>query len=482
MEEQKKYGVFRIEKVKLCDGGGTIGRLKHAFREFDNDSFDPELSKKNRNILCDSAAEAMESYKKRIKKITTENYKPQKNAVGLYECLFTSTAGAIPKDREEEFIEQTYKQLCRTFGKDNILAGTVHRDETTVHTHWFITPIFNTTTILRRTREEKKNGTCRTITQPQLNATHWTGSPALMSQLQDIMWAGIFQHFGLERGEVELTAERSKKKKNVRSDIRKRDIVLSQKEKELEQEEQTLAKHRETQNKRDEVFLEQERAFQKEKADYKSEMETALQKAVERYAKLTKSEKFNNAIFPQLPNPESKESVWLYHLRIKSIFDAVVSKARDFYEQIISIKKIHKEEILKLKNDYKTNLEKVKADAEKEKQTAVEKAVLAKETEKDETINSLKKALQSEKSEKEKWYNIVFKKFTIKIEGKPMEIQKGLSDAYLEKSKRLDEWEKRDGDELISLGTSYKKFRVHNWKDYLLAKSRHRTIGHGMSR
>ena len=47
MDEQKKYGIFRIEKIKLCDGGEAMGRLKHAFREFKNDSFDPELTEKN---------------------------------------------------------------------------------------------------------------------------------------------------------------------------------------------------------------------------------------------------------------------------------------------------------------------------------------------------------------------------------------------------------------------------------------------------
>ena len=31
MEEQKNYGIFRIEKIKLCDGGEAMGRLKHAF-------------------------------------------------------------------------------------------------------------------------------------------------------------------------------------------------------------------------------------------------------------------------------------------------------------------------------------------------------------------------------------------------------------------------------------------------------------------
>ena len=236
MEEKKLYGIFRIEKVKLCDGGEIMGRLKHAFREFNNDSFDPELTKYNNTFFFQTAKEVMKAYKDRVRSITTEKYKPPKNAVGIYECMFTSTAGAISKEREQEFFERTCKQLCQTFGKENVLAGTVHRDETTVHTHWFITPIFNTTSVLRRTKEEKENGTCRTITQPQLNATHWTGSPALMSELQDTMWESVFNHFGLERGEVELTSDRTKKKKNVRSDIRRRDKILTVRERELETE------------------------------------------------------------------------------------------------------------------------------------------------------------------------------------------------------------------------------------------------------
>lgn len=49
------------------------------------------------------------------------------------------------------------------------------------------------------------------------------------------------------------------------------------------------------------------------------------------------------------------------------------------------------------------------------------------------TINSLKEEVQKEKSEKEKWYTMLFKKFTIKIGGQPVEVNKGLTDAYIEK-------------------------------------------------
>ena len=489
MDEQKKYGIFRIEKVKLCDGGETMGRLKHAFREFDNDSFDPELTKNNESFLLHTAKEVMKAYKNRIKEITTDKYKPPKNSVGIYECIFTSTAGAIPKEREDEFFKRTYNQLCELFGKDNVLAGAVHRDETTVHTHWFITPIYNTTSVLRRTKEEKKNGTCRTTTLPKLNATHWTGSPTLMSELQDKMWEGIFQHFGLERGEVELTADRTKKKKNVRADIKKRDLTLARKEEALEREaekqkieEESLIQQAEEQLKRDEALLNEKAAFQKMKVDFEDEMETASQKAIEKYDEYIKSEKFNAADFPSLPVPEYKEGAFRYHLRIKPLFNAIVSKAKEFWGQIKSVEKRHRTEIEKLKDEHEFDLEKVKARAETEKQAAIQKAVLAKTAENNATVNSLKQEIEKEKCEKEKWHAMLFKKFTIKIGDRPVEINQGLRDAYLEKSKQLAEWENRNGDELISLGTNYKKLHVKNWGEYVVRKVRPKVIDHGISR
>lgn len=76
-----------IEKIKLCDDGEAMGRLKHAFREFKNDSFDPELTKKNLSFQYSSVKEVMKAYKERGQSITTEKYKLSKNAVGLYECI-----------------------------------------------------------------------------------------------------------------------------------------------------------------------------------------------------------------------------------------------------------------------------------------------------------------------------------------------------------------------------------------------------------
>ncbi len=102
--------------------------------------------------------------------------------------------------------------------------------------------------------------------------------------------------------------------------------------------------------------------------------------------------------------------------------------------------------------------------------------------EKDETINSLKEEIQKERTEKEKWYTILFRKFTIKISGNPVEVNKGLTDAYIEKSTQLAEWENRDGDELINIGNNYKKLHAHNWKDFLKLKSKAKTVANNIGR
>ena len=146
------------------------------------------------------------------------------------------------------------------------------------------------------------------------------------------------------------------------------------------------------------------------------------------------------------------------------------------------MEKRHRTEIEKLKDEHEFDLEKVKARAETEKQAAIQKAVLAKTAENDATVNSLKEEIEKEKCEKEKWHTMLFKKFTIKIGDRPVEINQGLRDAYLEKSKQLAEWENRNGDELISLGSNYKKLHVKNWGEYVVRKVRPKVIDHSMSR
>lgn len=476
MSDNKAYGIFRIEKVKLSDGGGLWGRAKHAFREFKNTSFDPELTKQNECYLVESSQELLKKYKSRITGITTDTYKPPKNAVGIYECIFTSTAGKIAKEQEKDFIGDCYVQLANTFGKENVLAGVVHRDETTVHMHWFVTPIYNTTSVLRRTREEKRLGTCRTITQEQLNATHWTGSPALLSELQDTMYEGVFKNYNLERGNVELGEGRNKKKRNVRSDLRRKQESLDFQEKLISKEKKLSQSMYETQKIKRERLNEYETSLNTKAADLKKQEEELVPNAVSKYESLTKSQILNNGQIDEMPSPESRETVWTYYFRIRPLWDAVVEKAKQFLNQVSVLKKEVSEKISTMKANHEAELRKIKSEAEAEKrkavETAVKEAVQKNTEEKDGIIMKLEKTVDLAKAEKEKWYNILFTKFSYKANGKNVEVNKGLTEAFFDASKKLDEWEYRSGDELISIGNKYHRMKAGNWHEYEAGRER----------
>lgn len=391
MSEKKLYGIFRIEKVKLSSTSALIGRAKHAFREFKEDSFDEERTANNYNIGVNNSKELLELYKKRIAGITTKTYKPPKNAVGIYEIVLTTTAGAIPAHRQKEFVNDCYTHLCRIFEKENVLCGCIHQDETTVHTHFFVTPIYATTKTLRRTRAEKENGTCRTVTKPILNATHWTGSPLLMRQLQDSMYDGIFRKYGLERGEVISKEERVKKKKNLRSNLLKKQEELDKREKRVEVNEELAKRHAQ---------------------NIEYVIESAAKKAVDFYNNAVKSDDFETGDFEKLPEPNKNESVVTYSFRVKAIWDAFVTKTKS-------------------------------------------------------VIHQLEQKLENANS-------ILYKCFSIKKNGKVLHFNKGLCDAFLSNFDKLNKWENRSGDELISLGNNYKKYHANNYHEYENAKQQNK--------
>ena len=138
-------------------------------------------------------------------------------------------------------------------------------------------------------------------------------------------------------------------------------------------------------------------------------------------------------------------------------------------------KEVH-EKISTMKANHEAELSKVKTEAGIEKQkaveTAVKEAVQKNAEEKDGIINKLKQTVDLEKAEKEKWYNILFTKFSYKANGKNIEVNKGLTEAFFDTSKKLDEWEYRSGDELITIGNKYHRMNAGNWHEYEAGRER----------
>lgn len=210
----KNYGIFRLNKIKLSDGGALKGRIKHSWRELKDESLDKD---KCQYLKGQTAQEIFENYKKNISTLTQT---PRSNAVGSLEIVITCTKNSIPNEEQTNFMNDAKKAIEKQFGKENIIGVALHRDETTPHLHAFVTPI-----------QTMNDGT------KKLNAKNWTGGKQKMVELQNFFHKEVFPKYGLERGEAAEITQR----KNQRPKLEAKEKLLRGKEKRLDERERKIA-------------------------------------------------------------------------------------------------------------------------------------------------------------------------------------------------------------------------------------------------
>ena len=217
------FGIFRFDKIKLADGGALKGRIKHSWREHEDETLDKN---KCQYLRGDSAEKIWENYKNNVATLTQA---PRSNSVGCLEVVITCSKDSIPKDKQADFFNDSVKALKKQFGSKNLCGVALHHDETAPHLHAFITPI-----------QELENGV------KKLNAKSWTGGKQKMVELQNFFHKEVFQKYGLDRGEpAELTH-----RKNQRPKLDAKEKILRGKELALAKREQTLIKREQTLEKK----------------------------------------------------------------------------------------------------------------------------------------------------------------------------------------------------------------------------------------
>ncbi len=222
----ENYGILRVEKIKLSDGGGLRGRAMHDFRQFSNVTkmFDRKETALNEYVGCRNYEELITKARENWGKCT----RTRSDAVGMLEVVVTTTSGALQKEEEGDFFRDVLTEVESWYGSDNVLGMAIHRDETTPHCHIFLTPIEEKICHKTRVSAESK-GYFEYVTQ--LNAKKICGGRAALSSLQDKFHKNVFSKYGLKRGE----SVGNEKKKNVRSSLKAKEQALNQRESELNQ-------------------------------------------------------------------------------------------------------------------------------------------------------------------------------------------------------------------------------------------------------
>ena len=165
------YAILRTAKLKT--NGNIGGSLAHNYREIETKNADSSKTHENTHSLPNAES---------VKNAITERL-PEKRRSDAVLCI-EYMISASPEwegwndERRKEFFDKSVQWLEERHGKNNVVATSIHRDETTPHLVAYVVPLDD-------------NG--------KLNAKKFLGGRATLSKMQTD-FANTVKDLGLERG------------------------------------------------------------------------------------------------------------------------------------------------------------------------------------------------------------------------------------------------------------------------------------------
>ena len=178
------FGVCRVEKIK---GAAAVAGLQiHNNRERMHSNTNPDIDRSRSELNYSLIEQDSHNYNKLIEERLQQGYKGKKairkDAVKMCEMLFTSDGNFFSRLSEQEqrqFFLDCFEFAAQRYGKENIIAATVHLDEATPHMHLDFVPL---------------------TPDGRLSAKDLLGGRKEMQQLQDDFYSTVSSKYGLERG------------------------------------------------------------------------------------------------------------------------------------------------------------------------------------------------------------------------------------------------------------------------------------------
>lgn len=202
------FAILRTAKLKSF--GEIGGSLSHNYRDRPTSNANPQLTQNNEHSLS-SAELVMSAIKDKLPE------KRRKDAVLCVEYLITASPDWVGwnKSDEQKYFDDAKKWLEDRHGKENVIATTIHRDESTPHLVAYVVPLVD----------------------GKLNAKKFLGGREKLSKMQTDFATNVGQSVGLVRGLEGSKAEHQTIKQyyaNVNTAVKiSPDIVLDVPEKRL---------------------------------------------------------------------------------------------------------------------------------------------------------------------------------------------------------------------------------------------------------
>lgn len=166
------FAILRAEKLKTM--GNIGGSLAHNYRTIDTPNADPSQTENNVHSLKNP-----EAVKNAISERLPE--KRRSDAVLCVEYMITASPEwqGWNDDRQNEYFKQAVEWLEQRHGKHNVVATSIHRDETTPHLVAYVVPL------------DQETG--------KLNAKKFLGGKAKLAEMQS-SFSNHVKNLGLKRG------------------------------------------------------------------------------------------------------------------------------------------------------------------------------------------------------------------------------------------------------------------------------------------
>lgn len=148
------FAILRAEKLKTM--GNIGGSLAHNYRTIDTPNADPGQTENNVHSLKNP-----EAVKNAISERLPE--KRRSDAVLCVEYMITASPEwqGWNDDRQNEYFKQAVEWLEQRHGKHNVVATSIHRDETTPHLVAYVVPLDQETGKLNAKKFLGESQTCR---------------------------------------------------------------------------------------------------------------------------------------------------------------------------------------------------------------------------------------------------------------------------------------------------------------------------------
>jgi|SRR5699024_5527131 len=214
-----------VQKFTRGSVGGLSNHIERKTENHSNKDIDKERTHENYD-LCEKEGDMLSRYQERLDEVHCLN-RADVNVMADWIVTLPEELKEAPESSQKRFFEETYDFLEERYGKENVLTGVVHNDETTPHMHFAFIPV-----TYDEKREREKVSAKEVLNRNELKSFHQDLDKHLKERIPQIYQKGVLNNKTIGVEDVPTLKKHSKeierlnkimdeKKRNLNKQIKK---------------------------------------------------------------------------------------------------------------------------------------------------------------------------------------------------------------------------------------------------------------------